>query len=74
MLVRFAVQANIEFEFECFFTIQMSKSFRTFFYKDDTQMNGHLYMLARQKSCQSKPDQHVGLICWTTDRLTTDKI
>ena len=30
------------------------------------QMNGHLHMLVRQKSCQSKPDQHVGLICWTT--------
>ena len=29
-------------------------------------MNGHLHMLVRQKSCQSKPDQHVGLICWTT--------
>ena len=35
MLVQFAVQAkmlaNMEFEFECFFTIQMSKSFQMFF-------------------------------------------
>ena len=25
-------------------------------------MNGHSHMLVRQKSCQSKPGQHVGLI------------
>ena len=33
MLVRFAVQANMEFEFECYFKIQMSKSlnFKCFF-------------------------------------------
>ena len=34
--------------------------------KHDTQMNGHLHMLVRQKKCQSKLDQHVGLICWPT--------
>ena len=63
MLVRFAVQAkmlaNIEFELECILRFECRNCFLQ-------QINGHLHMLVRQKSCQSKRDQHVGLICWTT--------
>ena len=40
------------------------------FYEHDKQMNGHLHHVGQAKkvvkNCQIKPDQHVGLICWTT--------
>ena len=53
MLVRFAVQANMlaNMEFELFFYDSNFEIVELFFYKHDKQINGHLHMLVRQKSC-----------------------
>ena len=71
MLVRFAVQANMEFEFvflrfECrdrriLNVFQLSRTIVK------EQMNGQFTHAGQTekvvKSCLSKPDQHVGIVC-----------